>query len=239
MRRRLAVSVLVAIGLGSCGGDEPITIMPIGDSITQGAGAGTNASYRCYLDEMLRDAGVAFDFVGSQTEPYIEGTDYGCPHDFDQDHEGYTGAGVEEAGMAALPAVQELQPDVALVHLGSNDIYSYVPPADAAADLESLISDLRVAQPTITILVAQIIPCGRPGVCFNEEIGPEFHDLVGSLASLSTDESTVMAVDMRTGFDTAWLPDDTHPNAAGDQFIASQWMRAMQQSGLLGPSHNN
>jgi hypothetical protein len=45
---------------------EPMTIMPIGDSLTERVGAST---YRCYLDEMLSAAGVDFDFVGVLTQP--------------------------------------------------------------------------------------------------------------------------------------------------------------------------
>ena len=198
MRKRVAVVVLALFAVSSCSQEEPITIMPIGDSITQGS-IGT-ASYRCYLDERLQDAGVAFDFVGSQTEPYPVGSGlgYDCPHEFDQDHEGYTGATIEEAGLTALPAVREFQPDVALVHLGTNDILGFVPAADAVSDLESLILDLQAAHPTISVLVAQIIPCSLPDKCFREEMGPAFHEAVGALDSLATDQSLVLVVDMST-----------------------------------------
>ncbi len=235
MGKRFVVVVLAVSFIAGCGQDEPITIVPIGDSITHGQ-VGT-ATYRCYLDKMLSEAGVAFDFVGSQTKPYpvqLDG-EYGCPHEFDQDHEGYTGARVAEAGAAAMPVVREQQPDVALIHLGSNDLGQFLPPADAAADLEALISDLQAAQPTLTILVAQIIPCSQPGLCFREEVRPVFHELVGSFAALSTDTSAVMVVDMYSDFDIGWLPDHFHPNDQGNQFIASQWMKAMDQAGLITP----
>lgn len=42
-----------------------LTIMPIGDSITSGETGWS--TYRCYLDGMLNDAGVSFDFVGSKS----------------------------------------------------------------------------------------------------------------------------------------------------------------------------
>jgi hypothetical protein len=45
-----------------------LTIMPIGDTATSGI---TNwATYRCFLDGMLNDAGVAFDFVGRLSAPH-------------------------------------------------------------------------------------------------------------------------------------------------------------------------
>ena len=234
--KRFGVLILAVTAVVSCSQNEPISIMPIGDSITQGQAR--SASYRCYLDAMLEDAGVSFELVGSQTEPF-GGEEYECPHDFDRDHEGYWGARIAEAGLEVTPAVEELKPDVALIHLGTNDIYEYVPPADAAADLESLISGLQAAHPTITILVAQIIPCGMkaplPGRCFSEEVGPAFHDAVAPFNGLSTDESSVIVVDMYSGFDRYDLRDDWHPNDDGEQYMASRWMIAMERAGLLNP----
>lgn len=42
----------------------PVTIMHIGEGLTQGQEG--RSTYRCFLDAMLTDAGVAFDFVGSR-----------------------------------------------------------------------------------------------------------------------------------------------------------------------------
>jgi len=133
-----------------------LTIMPIGDSITQGA-VGT-ATYRCYLDGMLNDARVAFDFVGSRSTPDY-GTEYGCPTAFDQDHEGYAGGTISSVGYLVTLSVEDLQPDVALIHLGSNDIYEGRDPTSSTSDLASLITELQGVSPDITILVAQTIPC--------------------------------------------------------------------------------
>jgi lysophospholipase L1-like esterase len=215
----------------------PLTIMPIGDSITQGA-VGT-ATYRCYLDGMLNDAGVAFDLVGSQSTPAY-GTEYGCPTAFDQDHEGYWGGSISRVGSVATPSVEDLQPDVALIHLGTNDIYGGRDPAASASDLASLITELQGVSPDITILVAQIIPCDTEqaiplyaGLCSDEDVGPAFNDAIAAFTSLSTDESSVIVVDMNTGFGLDYLRDEWHPNDAGDQFIASRWMTALQDAGLI------
>jgi acyl-CoA thioesterase-1 len=218
----------------------PLTIMPIGDSITRGDVG--MASYRCYLDGMLNDAGVAFDFVGGQSGPY-DPTEYGCPTAFDQDHEGHWNAIISFLGYVATSSVEDLQPDVALIHVGTNDIYGGRDPASSASDLASLITELQGVSPDITILVAQIIPCDteqasplRPALCSDEEVGPVFNHAIAAFTSLSTDESSVIVVDMNTGFGPDHLQDEWHPNDAGDQLIASRWMQALQDAGLISTS---
>lgn len=215
-----------------------LTIMAIGDSITHGQ-AGT-ASYRCYLDGMLREAGVSFDFVGSQAEPY-SGSEYGCTAAFDEDHEAYAGGTIGVVGIIAMPSVKDLQPDVALVLLGGVDIiWRGRDPADSASALESLITDMQLVKPDITILVAQITPCATEqpiadyaARCAAEDIGPVFNDAIASFTSLSTDESEVIVVDLNTGFSLDYLRDGWHPTDAGDQLIACRWMKALEDAGLI------
>ncbi len=205
---------------------RPITIMPIGDSITQGS-TGWD-TYRCYLDQMLRNAEVAFDFVGGLSDPF-NGQPYGCPTDFDMDHEGRWGWRADEVDDAVAVSAQSLQPDVALVHLGTNDVLQGQQNSETLADLESLVTVLQEVSPATTILVAQIIPCGFP-LCTTKV--PALNDGIASLSDLSTDESTVIVVDMETGYGLDKLRDGIHPDAAGDELMASRWMQAMEQQGL-------
>lgn len=208
---------------------EPLTIMPIGDSITQGQTGWS--TYRCYLDGMLDEAGVFFDFVGSHTEPNGGGT-YGCPSAFDQDHEGWWGIRVDtmnELGVATASA-QALQPDVALIHLGTNDLAAREGPASTVSELELLITGLQAVKPDMNILVAQIIPCD-PIYCSDDV--PAFNEAIATFSSLSTGDSSVIVVDMETGFGLSDLRDPFHPTDAGDELIASRWMKALEDAGLI------
>ena len=225
-----AVVAVVLLGAGCS--NAGLTIMPIGDSITSGETGWS--TYRCYLDSMLDDAGVSFDFVGSQSAPY-GGEPYGCPTDFDQDHEGWWGYLVNSVIDGVTASVEVLQPDVALIHLGSNDLFYGEGPASTAEDLESFITGLQAVSPDIIILVAQIIPCddGRPH-CADDL--PAFNDAIASFASLSTAESSVIVVDMETGFSLSDLRDPWHPTDAGDEIIASRWMTALQEAGVIATS---
>ena len=211
---------------------SPVTIMPMGDSHTQGAtGWGT---YRCYLDAMLRDAGIAFDFIGTQSEPH-GGEPYGCPTDFDQDHEAAWGSVIRRLSDAATPSVETLQPDVALVLIGGNDLDLTQDPAIVAKDLETFIIGLQAVSPDLTVLVAQLMPCNMPLPKCSEPYAV-VNDLIASFDRLSTDESSVVVVDLATGLDPDYYQDAVHMNEEGDKLLAGRWMTALQESGVISPS---
>ncbi len=234
--RRFTLGFALLLIVSACGdASTSLTIMPIGDSITSGETGWS--TYRCYLDGMLRDAGVSFDFVGRQSAPYRTGQ-YGCPVVFDQDHEGWWGYTVDQVIDSGVTAsVEDLQPDVALIHLGTNDLYYSQGPTSTAEELESFITGLQAVSPDITILVAQIIPCNpgpvpEYGTKCSEET-PAFNDLLASFTGLSTDESSVIVVDMETDFSLNDLRDKWHPTDAGDEIMAGRWMKALQDAGVI------
>lgn len=207
---------------------EPLTIMAIGDSFTDQTQAGT---YRCYLDQMLNEAGVSFDFVGSNEPP---ASLYACPTEFDTGHEARLGGSIDDLSGPAVESVALLRPDVALVLLGASDIRLDRQPVDEAADeLASFVEDLQATRSDITILVAQLMPCASTEtVC--QEGWPAFNDAIASFGRLSTDRSAVAVVDMYTGFSlNDLLPDGFHPNDAGDQEMARRWMSALEEAGAV------
>ena len=58
--------------------------------------------------------------------------------------------------------------------------------------------------PNITLLVASMIPCNTPLPWCTDDY-PAFNDAIASFGGLSTDESTVIVVDMTTGIGTDLL----------------------------------
>ena len=211
--------------------DSPVTIMHVGEGLTQGGR--DHSTYRCFLDAMLRDAGIAFDFVGSRQKP-ADGYDYICPTDFDQDHEAWAGArvgGFETEMMTA--SVGALQPDVALIHLGSEDVWMTGDPEGTTERLELFITGLQAASPDITLLVASMIPCVTP-LPWCTDGYPGLNDALASFGNLSTDESTVMFVDMHTGMSTDLLRSNNLSfTDAGDEMMATRWMAALEESGVI------
>ncbi len=197
--------------------------MPIGDSITQGNTE--TDSYRRPLWRLLQSAGRNVDFVGSQRD-----NNGGPPPsmDFDVDHEGHWGWRTDEVLAVIDASARSYQPDVALVHLGSNDVFAGQDDASTLAELSGIVERLRAANPSVKVLLAQLIPTTRPGR--DPQIVRLNAAIPGLAARLSTAASPVVAVDQYTGFDAAReTRDGTHPNPAGEAKMADRWFGAYQQ----------
>lgn len=202
--------------------DGPVRIMPLGDSIT-----GSPGCWRGGLWQHVTDAGYDVDFVGSQSQ--------GCaPTGSDADHEGHGGYLVTQsvANGDTRQWLEQNTPDVLLLHFGTNDVWSNLPPSQILDAYTSIVTDLRELNPDATVLVAQIIPlapdasfgctdCPQRAVDLNAEIP-------GWAASLSTEESPIVVVDQWTGFDPATdTYDGVHPNDAGNVKIAARWFETL------------
>ncbi|MGC9452659.1 MAG: SGNH/GDSL hydrolase family protein [Oceanipulchritudo sp.] len=105
----------------------PIKIVAIGDSITHGGSYNypDEWTYRLPLQRILLENGISFDFIGTRTTGL--NPDYLWPDPvagipFDPDHEAKYGAKTAVARdylKTDLPQIEP--PDVALIHLGTND----------------------------------------------------------------------------------------------------------------------
>jgi hypothetical protein len=233
MRQWLIVLTALLTILSACSQDDeatdtPVTIMHIGEGITQGEPS--DSTYRCFLDAKLHNAGVSFDFVGSRWAPY-RGDHYACPTDFDQDHEAWLGSqigGLETRLMKE--SVETLQPDIALIQLGGYDVWQRDEPLETAERLRSFIIGLQAVNPDITLLVANMIPCRTP-LPWCTEGYPAFNDAIALFGDLSTDESTVMMVDMTTGVSPDLLRTNNMTfTDEGDKVMASRFMAALEES---------
>lgn len=195
---------------------DPMRIMPLGDSITQGNQA--QDSYRRPLWHALVKAGYAVDFIGS--EQNFTGP---APHpDFDQDNEGHYGwthAAILEKLDGWLAANR---PDVVLLHLGTNDADK---PVETVLDgTKAVIEAIRKANPEATILVAQLCTVWGSIEAYNRRL-PEL------VASLEDPRSRIIVVDQATGFDGRQgfdTVDGCHPNESGEAKLAKRWFAALQ-----------
>jgi len=201
--------------------EKPTRIMPIGDSITQ-ADSNHN-SYRRPLWIHLRQAGYNVDFVGSSRE-HVQGP---SPlSDFDQDHEGHWGWRVDQILEQIDFWVRTSQPDIVLIHLGTNDIVQGQSLESTIEELRQLIQTLRNINPRLKTLIAQTIPCGEDAQV------RQFNRLIVNLArDTNTQESPVIAVDQFSGFNVAAgkdTYDGCHPSESGEQKMADRWFAALK-----------
>jgi len=218
-------------------------ILPLGDSNTQG-GFFQHASYRYPLWEQLQQAGYSsINFVG--TRNYVENEQAGNPNvtiypnyytSFDRDHDGYTGWRTDQV-LAILPAIAAAaNPDIVLLMLGTNDIgqLGQAGIAPAIANLGQIITGLRAVNPTVDILLAEIIPIAPGAISNYYTIGGTWVDdfnaqVVALAATTNSAQSSVIAVDQFTGFDinNYIVPDGLHLSLAGETWVANNFAQAL------------
>jgi len=212
----------------------PIQILCIGDSITQGGKADRDEyTYRYPLQQILHEANIPFDFIGSRQaglQPAASWPEIAPGIPFDPDHEGYYGNKTAEVVAKVKAAWTEASPtpDFALIHLGTNDQKHGDYEKNVQAPLRDLIEFLRTKNPRVVVLLGHLN--------FNDSEGAfQIRPLVQSLAeTLDSPESPVRTVAHYS--DWQENPDqpepDTfdwaHPNQQGQKKMAQKWFAAIK-----------
>lgn len=220
-----------------------IRVLPLGDSITQGVLPSQSYRYRFWVK--CRAAGYPIDMVGSRTDNYSGYSSYPpfWGASFDRQHEGHGGwrsvdlldgcTSSDPCGRTPtanqgnlLQWIFTYTADVALIHVGTNDIFQRASWVTTAVSIWLMIDVLRFDNPNTVIFLGQIIP--MPG----NRSGPVgvVNTVVSIIAQVrSTPESPIYVVDHHTG----WNPvtdtlDGTHPNVLGEEKMAQKWFAAFQ-----------
>ena len=199
---------------------DPVKIMLIGDSVTEGSCS--KDSFRSYLDGMLRRDGHLIDFVGSRRKHNDDATEPDN-YEYDVDHEGHWGK--SSAWMAEnMPRLLTCNvPDVAVIHLGTEDILSSKVAAEPLTDgvvqnIGRLINTLRSKNGNVNIVLSTIIP-----VMGKEDVVNLLNLKISRyVQSNSTLRQPVVLADQRKGFDISrdLTHDGTVPNATGARKMA-------------------
>jgi lysophospholipase L1-like esterase len=218
----LVVAFAFVVARPALSATTPVKIMPLGDSIT-----GSPGCWRALLWNRLQNSGFTdIDFVGTLPPQ-------GCAVSYDGDNEGH--GGILATNMASQnqlpPWLAATKPDIVVMHLGTNDVWNNIAPATILAAFGTLVDQMRASNPTMKILVAQILPmnpsncadCGQRVVAFNNAI-PAW------AAGKSTAASPIVVVDQWTGFSTGTdTGDGVHPNDSGNQKISDRWYPPLTQ----------
>jgi sialidase-1 len=232
--------------------NKPLRILPLGDSITRGSylakidGKSTGlphpdgGGWRKTLQDKLRAANVAFDFVG-ELNYAAYGRDGAIDPQFDPDHHGLAGfsnAGIIKGGTVPTPAdvlaslgVKEVKvpgivdvlkkhrPDVILLMSGANGF-------DAPAR-DRLIRTIGETSPA-HLFVATILPQKAPRAGW-DKVSPYNASLSATVAAQQAAGKRITLVDMHAAITTDdLLPDGVHPNQAGMEKMAATWFAAVQ-----------
>lgn len=202
--------------------------MPLGDSNTRGFGS-DKAGYRDDLSNLLSNAGFDVDFVGSKSDG---------PDNFsDNQHDGHGGWTIQEL-ISGNPDVlsegsvsdwlEDEQPDVILLMIGTNDLLQNENLSQAPDRLTALITKIYDELPTVKLFVASVPPLTKSSddpaqtLAFNSEIP-------GIVQDFKSNGRDISFVDMFNALEPSdLLPDGTHPTAAGYAKVANTWSNALR-----------
>ena len=255
MTKRLLVFLCAtALVLGLLGtistANATLRIMPLGDSITNGNSSGADpddqehwVSYRKAVWDKLVGAGYEVDFVGSLQA--------GGAILADPDHEGHPGWTADEIvnGGGFPPAPGKLdewliahQPDIVLLHIGTNGLNS------SPNDVEDILDVIDLYSPDVWVILARIInrrcitntpscPESATTTLFNNNVVAMAQNRINLL------QDKIIIVDMENGAGINYLGepqgdmwDSLHPFETGYVKMANLWFSALQ--GILSATND-
>ncbi|MFF3653085.1 FG-GAP-like repeat-containing protein [Streptomyces sp. NPDC002181] len=222
----LLAGAATALGLGStpaAAAVQPapplVRIMPLGDSITAGAGSSQGAGYRSELWHLMGgQSRYTPDFVGSGSFGNVG----------DPDNEGHSGWTIDDVRSNIDRWQTAADPDVVLLHLGINDLNTHhADPADAARRLSGLVDRIVANRPGVTVIVQGLL-VDTPGL---ERQTHEFNAAVrGREAERRARGERFRFVEPPRLDVAAELPDHLHPNDAGYRKMAAAYHDGLEQA---------
>lgn len=210
--------------------------MIVGDSISAGPGC-----YKKYLDQQLKEGGITnYEFVGEYDDDCgggIRHSAVSCTTSGQYTQPTFTVpncfADRVFPGMAAL--VQKHNPDLILIQLGVNDVWSGNAPIEPILDnYATLIEQARAHNPRIVVVVAQIHKI-ITDTCANAASTTNAEDLVRAVPAwvvgMTTTDSPVFSADLWTNSPEphAAATDCVHPNEAAAQIMGTNWYLALRE----------
>ena len=206
-----------------------LRIMPLGDSITYGANIdGIGGGYRYPLYVALTNAGYTVDYIGTQTT---------IPHvglGLEINHQGHSGWHVSAASNGLYENIlswlsQIDDPDVVLVHIGTNDSGDAPNFPGTINELDALISRIANARPYAHIIVTTLLKRGTTdsdaqNVLINTYFNPYVEDVVKAHQQAGR---RVHFLDMHACLERTDMYDNLHPNNAGYGKMAAAWFPAI------------
>jgi lysophospholipase L1-like esterase len=214
---------------------RPCVALPLGDSLTQGAGS-SGGGYRRELFRQVVAKGQSVTFVGSAASgPAMLP---GVPVAFPRNHEGHGGFTIQNisAWITEHQTITTYKPDLVMLEIGTNNGLRH-PGADvpaALAALGALIDQILASDSRLLLIVAQITPNKTAEGIMN--IAAFNAGIPAVVAARAKAGKHIITVDIHEAFvanpnwKTDYLPDsDVHPNDAGYDAMGRGWY------GALGP----
>ena len=212
---------------------DPCKVMPLGDSITWGAGSTGTKSYRADLFHLSLMNNKKLTFVGSAQD----GPDMVDNVAFPKHHEGHSGWTIADGG-GRSGLYEKIQgwltstpPDIVTLMIGTNDVDIPYDVDTAPARLGSLLDRIIMYAPNALIVVAQIVPTT------DDNENPRVMTYNGAIPGLVKTRADagkhVTIVDMygaftkNANYKTELMTDKLHPKDAGYAVMAGVWWDAV------------
>jgi hypothetical protein len=202
---------------------NPVRILPLGDSITKGIGHPTVGGYRDRLENELVNHGKSFDFIGEYTD--------GPASLADKHHEGIGGKKIGEM-TAMFNLVKAQNPDIVLLIAGTNDMGDGWETAHTR--LQTLINTILGHASVDYVVVGTIPPridarpyhtSGCPNEAFLDPRHQSYNNQIKGMAS-----ARVKVVDMyplikkyNDGNGPGDMADCRHPDQSGYEKMGTAW----------------
>ena len=208
---------------------DPIRIMPLGDSITYGSGGAGGYRYPLYLS--LTNEGYNVDYVGTQTGNSVAGLGA------EVNHEGHGGwritspsNGLYDYIYGWFEAIED--PHVILLHIGTNDSGGFDSSLEDVDNLDALVTRMTECQPSAHIIVTTLLKRGEPNYTYiTNYYNPYIYPLVTNQVAQGRN---VHYLDMHAYLELSDMPDTVHPDEIGYQKMADAWFPAI--TNIIGTS---
>jgi lysophospholipase L1-like esterase len=196
---------------------NPIRIMPLGDSITIGAGDPDRRGYRRILYRELVKKGYDVDFVGA----YSDGQS--SPATFDDDHQGVGGLTKEQLANLTYNALVANPADIVLLHIGTNQ------PTTSAGPVETILNEIDRASTRTKVLVARIINKYNADGTPMQMVTTYNQNVVAMAQARQGDDIRIVDMESRVLYPQHYV-DLAHPNTGGYRVMANAWVDALLAS---------
>jgi lysophospholipase L1-like esterase len=208
---------------------NPCRVMPLGDSITWGAGSTNTQSYRKDLFHLSLMNNKKLTFVGSAAD----GPDMVDNVPFPKHHEGHSGWTIDDGMMRSglYPQMQmwltNTPPDIVTLMIGTNDVDIKLDLPNAGKRLGLLLDRISMYAPMALIVVAQIVPTKLDDE--NTRV-MAYNAMIPELVKTRADQGKhVTSVDMygaftkNANYQADYMTDNLHPKDAGYAVMAGVW----------------
>jgi lysophospholipase L1-like esterase len=209
--------------------DDTIRIWTIGDSITEG----TNNGYRNNIWTLLAEKGNTVDFIGTLQHNWPIGS---CP---DPDHDGHPGWSIGNVAAEIddmYGQVQEQNPEIALIMLGTNNLAWWVSGQDFVdsrdESMMDLVEHLFELDGSLIAIVGTIPPMESKNI---EQTGQDRADytrqyneaLINKIENHPFYMQKLFLADINGALTVSDLSDGIHPNSQGYDKMGKIWTDAI------------